>query len=64
MPKQKKLKLDDLTVQSFVTTLSSDAQQDVKGQGFPWTGRQCTGHGGCSQDAGQCPTDALCTPAY
>ena len=57
MPKKIKLELDDLTVKSFVTELSPDTQKDVKGKGFPWTGQVCTGHGGCSIDDTQCPTD-------
>ena len=63
MPKQKKLKLNDLKVKSFVTLLNKDTRQ-VKGGGT-WTicktcGTECPPTDTCNTDCGTCVTCETC----
>ena len=64
MPKELKLKLDDLTVTSFVTTLEKDTKKDIKGGAGSW--RVCP----TERDSCHCNTviitcvSGVCAPPY
>jgi len=57
---KKKLTLDDLKVQSFVTTLSEEQQLAVRG-GVTYVGPACTGGTDCGTDtATECTSLVYC----